>query len=65
MIEPCGAAAGDARRLVWLEKSVAGLAKAKHADVDAYTSQVHVDSPDAFVGGPGLAGARQITSTSA
>ncbi len=56
-------AAGAVQRLVWLDKSVGGLAKAKSADVYAYTAQGHEDSPDAFVAGPDLANGRQVTTT--
>ena len=51
------------RRLVWLDKRVSGLAKAKKADVYAYVVEAFDDSPDMFVGGPDLAGAKQVTST--
>jgi dienelactone hydrolase len=50
-------------RLVWLDKSVAGLARAERADVFAYVVQAYDDSPDAFVGGAGLQDAKQITKT--
>ena len=52
-------------RLVWLDKSVGGLAKAEKADVFTYSVQDTDDSPDLFVGGPDLAGAKQITNTNA
>src|SRR5262249_24887089 len=58
-----GAAAPE--RLVWLDKSVARLAKAKDADVYEYVVQSYEDSPDAFVGGPGLKEMKQITATNA
>ncbi len=50
-------------RLIWLDKTVSGLARAKDADVFDYSIQGHDDSPDLFVGGPDLSGARQVTST--
>jgi len=50
-------------RLVWDDKSIGNIIKAKHADVYAYTVQGFDDSPDAFVGGPGLSDARQVTRT--
>jgi len=50
-------------RLVWLDRSVDRLAKAKNADVFEYVSQAFDDSPDAFVAGPDLKNAKQVTST--
>jgi len=50
-------------RLVWLDKSVGGLAKAEKADVFAYTAQAADDSPDMFIGGPDLANASAATAT--
>jgi len=49
--------------LVLLDKRVDRLAKAKHADRFVYASQDFDDSPDYFVSGPTLAGAKQITET--
>jgi dipeptidyl aminopeptidase/acylaminoacyl peptidase len=50
-------------KLVWLDKSVARLARAKDADVYHYVVQGFDDSPDAFVGGAELKGPKQITAT--
>jgi dipeptidyl aminopeptidase/acylaminoacyl peptidase len=50
-------------RLVWLDKGVGRLAKAKDAEVFAYTVQGFDDSPDVFVGGPDLKQAKQVTRT--
>jgi len=50
-------------RLVWLDKSVSALAKAKDAETFGYTTQNYDDSPDIFVGGPDLKDAKQITTT--
>jgi len=50
-------------KLVWLDKSVARLAKAKDADVYHYVVQSFEDSPDAFVGGADLKDAKQVTTT--
>jgi dipeptidyl aminopeptidase/acylaminoacyl peptidase len=58
-----GAAAPE--RLVWLDKSVARLAKAKDADVYHYVAQSFEDSPDAFVGGADLKSVKQVTATNA
>jgi dienelactone hydrolase len=55
--------AGGVTRLVWLDKSVSSLAKAKDANVYAYVSQDFDDSPDIFVGGPDLKDAKQVTTT--
>jgi acetyl esterase/lipase len=52
-----------ATRLVWLDKAVASLAKAKGAEAYVYSVQDYDDSPDLFVGGPELQGARQVTAT--
>ncbi|HOW86899.1 MAG TPA: prolyl oligopeptidase family serine peptidase [Candidatus Aminicenantes bacterium] len=58
-IKPGAAAA----RLVWLDKGASGLAKAKGAETYVYIMQDYDDSPDLFVGGPELQGARQVTTT--
>ena len=58
-----GAAAPE--KLVWLDKSVTRLARAKDADVYQYVVQSYEDSPDAFVGGPDLTGVKQVTTTNA
>lgn len=57
--------AASPERLVWLDKSVTRLAKAKDADVYDYVVQAFDDSPDAFVGGADLKGAKQVTATNA
>lgn len=49
--------------LVWTDKSVGGLSKARNADVYGYTAQDYDDSPDFFVGGPDLKAPKQITTT--
>jgi dipeptidyl aminopeptidase/acylaminoacyl peptidase len=58
-LEPGGAVT----RLVWLDKSVGPLAKAKDAEVYAYIAQNFDDSPDIFVAGPDLKDAKQATTT--
>ncbi len=50
-------------RLVWLDKSVTRLAKAKDADVYEYVVESFEDSPDAFVGAADLKSAKQVTKT--
>jgi dipeptidyl aminopeptidase/acylaminoacyl peptidase len=52
-------------RLVWLDKSVTGLARAKDAPVFTYLSQDYDDSPDLFVAGSDLKNGRQVTTTNA
>jgi dipeptidyl aminopeptidase/acylaminoacyl peptidase len=42
---------------------VGALAKAKDADVFAYTIQDYDDSPDIFIGGGDLKSAKQVTNT--
>lgn len=54
---------GKLTRLVWLDRSVGGLAKAKNADVFGYTIQDFDVSPDIFVGGPDLKNAKKMTAT--
>jgi dipeptidyl aminopeptidase/acylaminoacyl peptidase len=54
---------GTVTRLVWLDKNVTNLAKAPDEERYAYIAQDHDDSPDLFVGGPGLGDARQVTTT--
>jgi len=56
---------GTVTRLVWLDKGVGSLAKAKNADVYDYIAQDYDDSPDLFVGGPDLRDAKQVTKTNA
>jgi dipeptidyl aminopeptidase/acylaminoacyl peptidase len=48
---------------VWLDKSVARLARAKDADVYHYVVQSFDDSPDAFVGDANLKSPKQVTTT--
>ncbi len=53
----------DAERLVWLDKSVTRLAKAKDADAYSYSVEAFDDSPDVFVGDAALKEAKQVTKT--
>jgi len=55
--------AAGPERLVWLDKGVGRLARAKDADVFHYVVQSFEDSPDAFVAGGDLKNARQVTAT--
>jgi hypothetical protein len=52
-------------RLLFLDKSVTGLAKAEKADVYSYRVAAADDSPDILVGGPDLTSAKQMTSSNA
>jgi dipeptidyl aminopeptidase/acylaminoacyl peptidase len=58
---PAGAAAPE--KLVWLDRSVTRLARAKDADVYHYVVQSFDDSPDAFVAGADLKNPKQVTAT--
>lgn len=60
---PSAAASPAVERLIWADKSMTRLAKAKNADAFVYLVQDFDDSPDVFVGGGGLADARQVTKT--
>jgi dienelactone hydrolase len=50
-------------RLVWLDKSVQRMAKAKDAEVYAYVAESFVDSPDVYIGGADLQNPKQVTHT--
>jgi dipeptidyl aminopeptidase/acylaminoacyl peptidase len=54
-----------ADRLVWLDKNINRLMKAKDAEIYAYTVENFDDSPDFFVGDGGLKDAKQVTNTNA
>jgi dipeptidyl aminopeptidase/acylaminoacyl peptidase len=60
---PRSNAASRVERLVWLDKSITNLAKAKSADVYAYVAQSFEDSPDIFVGDARLHTVKQVTAT--
>jgi dienelactone hydrolase len=53
------------QRLVWLDKAVSGLRKAKDADVYLLEEQTFADSPNYYVAGPSLADAKQVSHTNA
>lgn len=55
--------ARQAERLVWLDKSVGSLGRAKDADVYSYVVMSFEDSPDIFVSGSELQAARPVTKT--
>ncbi len=52
-----------AERLIWLDRNVGSLARAKDAEVYGYVSQDYDDSPDLFVAGADLKTGRQVTVT--
>jgi dipeptidyl aminopeptidase/acylaminoacyl peptidase len=54
---------GAVQRLVFLDKYVIGLMKARSAPVYAYRAESRDDSPDWFVGGATLVDAQQVTAT--
>ena len=49
--------------LVWLDKGVQRLAKAKNVDLYAYVVEAYDDSPDIFVSNADLKEAKQVTKT--
>ena len=55
--------ASTAAPMIWVDKAVGRLAKAKDADVFAYVAEAFDDSPDVFVAGPDLKDAKQATRT--
>jgi dipeptidyl aminopeptidase/acylaminoacyl peptidase len=54
---------GGVTRLVWFDKNVGSLAKAKDDEVYRYIMQDYDDSPDILVGGADLKDAKQVTTT--
>lgn len=56
---------GSVERLIFEDRAISGLAKARDADVYLYVTQRFDDSPDAYVGGPDLKRAKQVTNTNA
>jgi dipeptidyl aminopeptidase/acylaminoacyl peptidase len=50
-------------RLIWEDQGVERLAKAKDADVYEYVTETFEKSPNVFVGGPELAGAKCVIET--
>jgi dipeptidyl aminopeptidase/acylaminoacyl peptidase len=56
-------AAGNDEHLIWADKSVDQLTKAKNTDLYEYVTQSFEVSPNIFVGGPNLKDAKQITNT--
>jgi dipeptidyl aminopeptidase/acylaminoacyl peptidase len=56
---------GGVDRLVFADKSIGALGKAKDADVYVHTVQDYDDSPDVFVSDASLTNAKQVTNTNA
>jgi dienelactone hydrolase len=54
-----------AQRLLWLDKGVGRLAKAKGADVFLFEQQSYEDSPNFFVGSSALSDAKPVSNTNA
>jgi dienelactone hydrolase len=52
-------------KLIWLDKSIGPIGKAKDAEVYSYLAQGYDDSPDIFIGGANLSDAKQATTTNA
>jgi dienelactone hydrolase len=50
-----------AQRLVWADKNVSRLAKAKNADVYLLEQQTYEEPPNVFVAGPTLSDAKQVS----
>ena len=62
-LKPGASGALTEEHLLWLDKSLEHLAKAKDADVFEYVQQTFVESPNAFIAGADLKGARAVTKT--
>jgi dienelactone hydrolase len=62
-VAPASAGQTSVTPLVWLDKRVDRLVKAKRADRFAYAVQAFDDSPDYFVGDGALGGAKKVTDT--
>ncbi len=55
--------ASGVERMLWEDKQVSRLVKAKDTDVFLYLSQAFDDSPDFFIAGADLKNARQVSET--
>jgi dienelactone hydrolase len=53
------------KTLVFADKQITGLRKAKNADVYLFQQQSYADSPNYFVAGPTLADAKPVSNTNA
>ena len=62
-LKPSLSGALTEEHLLWLDKSLDHLAKAKDADVFAYVQQAFVESPNAFIANADLKDAKAVTKT--
>jgi len=62
-LKPGASGALTEEHLLWFDKSLDHLAKAKDADVFEYVEQTFVDSPNSFIAGPDLKNAKAVTKT--
>src|SRR5690348_949091 len=62
-LKPNASGALTEEHLLWLDKSLDRLAKAKDADVFEYVQQTFVESPNAFIASADLKGAKAVTKT--
>src|SRR5215472_12839575 len=62
-LRPGASGALPEEHLLWLDKSLDHLAKAKDADVFEFVQQTFVESPNAFIAGPDLKDAKPVTKT--
>ena len=62
-LKPGASGALTEEHLLWLDKSLDHLAKAKDADVFEYVAQTFAESPSAFIAGPELKDAKAVTKT--
>jgi dienelactone hydrolase len=62
-LKPAASGSLNEEHLIWLDKSVTQLGKAKDADVFEYVVQTFTESPNAFVGGPDLKDPKQVTKS--
>jgi dienelactone hydrolase len=62
-LKPSASNALTEEHLLWLDKSLDRLAKAKDVDVFEYVQQAFVESPNAFIAGPDFKDAKAVTKT--
>ena len=55
--------AGEQKKLIWKDKRISGLVKAKDADVFAYVEESFADSPNVFVTDASMTGGKQLSET--
>jgi acetyl esterase/lipase len=64
-LNPSASSKFSEEHLIWLDKNVDRLGKAKDAEVFEYVEQTFTESPNAFVVGADLKNPRQVTKTNA